>query len=344
MKVLTGVIATASALATFWSMGSAIANVTAPAPAPAATRPPVTARTSGMPWSSGAFAGHDGAAATAFGTWRNGRRIDNVSVFPSRESWAETLNTWWRDALPDGFDPRVDDLVVGLPLWPADGDVSKNYDPRWAKLADQIAATDSDAYVRLGLEMNIKGPYWKVTPGNRTAWIAAFKRAATAFETHCPRCQIVFNPNRGSDQTGTDSRSVFQEVKDKVDVYAVDSYDDWPPDDSPSAWRNSHLGGARNLQDSHDYAIANGKRFAVPEWGLGCTGDDACQWNGHAGGDNPRFITDYLDWFDTIRADLAFESYFNEPDDYIRSNLYPADTNPKAAAAYRERIARYDTP
>jgi hypothetical protein len=310
----------------------------------AQAQPPPTrdnaAHPSGLPWNSGVFAQHSGTKAAAFGTWRNGRPVDNVVVFPTRDNWSEMLNPWWRDALPPGFDPGTQDLVLGVPLWPENGKVSANYDSQWATLADQVNATDSNAYLRLGWEMNIE-QYWKVTASNRSAWIAAFKRAADVFESRCPDCRIVFNPNRGADQTGTDSRSVFQAVKSKVDVYAIDAYDQWPPDTSQAVWEKSHLGGARNLQDSYDYALANSKLFAVPEWGLGCT-TDGCQWEGHAGGDNPRYLTDYLDWFSSVRSGLAFESYFNEPDDYIRSHLYPADTNPKAAAAYRSKIAQYD--
>lgn len=305
------------------------------------TGTPAQQHTSGMPWSSGVFAMHSGSNATAFGNWRNGRRIDNVVVAPTRDNWDEMLNPWWQDSLPDGFNARTDDLVVGVPLWPEDGNVSSNYDSQWATLADQIKATDSNAYVRLGWEMNID-QHWKVTAGNRTAWIAAFNRAAAVFDSHCPDCRIVFNPNRGADQTDTDSRSVFQAVKSKVDVYAIDSYDESPPDKSSSDW-NTILNGSRNLQDSYDYAIANGKQFALPEWGLGCTGSSECQWNGSAGGDNPRYINDYMDWFNSIRSGLAFESYFNEEEKYIKSNLYPTGTNPNAAAAYRNKIAQYDS-
>lgn len=298
-------------------------------PAQAATPARATRYASGLAWSSGAYTDLDAAQATGFAAWR-GRPLDNISVFPSRDSWPAMLNPWWLGSgtIPSGFDG---DLVVAVPLWPKNSGVSANADAQWRQLGAQIAGRDPDAYVRLGWEMNI-GMYWKVTPANRGQWIAAFDRAAAGLHAGGPRLRIVWNPNWGADQTGTDSRAVFQAVKGQVAVYAIDAYDSYPAStsDASAAVRMSGPGG---FADSLAYAKANGKRFALPEWGVACA-TSGCAWAGNAGGDNPRYIRDVLGFLAASAADVAFDSYFNETQGYIRSNLYPATPNPRAGAAY----------
>ncbi len=313
--------------------------------APPTTTPPSPTATgvryaSGMPWSSGVWGAHDAAAVAGFASAR-ARPVDNIEFFTSRESWSALLNTWYLSSgvIPAGF---TGDLVASVPLWPENSTVGTNADTNWAAFARALAAKDSNAYVRLGWEMNLPSSYWRVTAANRTAWIAAFNRAVNAMHSVAPALRIVFNPNWGADQTDTDSRSVFQAVKANVDVYGIDIYDSYPPDTS-DANAAQRLNGVRGLQDSLNYATANGKLFAIPEWGVACN-VSGCAWQGNAGGDNPRFINDTLDFLAANRGKVAFESYFNEPASYIRSNLYPTSTNPQAAAAYRAKLTAIAAP
>jgi hypothetical protein len=51
-----------------------------------------------------------------------------------------------------------------------------------------------------------------------------------------------------------------------------------------------------------------------------------------------QYIHDYLGFFAGHAADLAFESYFDEPESYIRSALSTAPIGPNAPAAYRSDI------
>ena len=314
-------------------------------PAPEDPAPGDAAHASGLPWSSGLFGAHTGSVAAEFGAWRNGRPVDNVVVFPSRDSWPEMLGTWWYDALPSNFNPERDDLVVSLPLWPDGASVGNTgTDAQWRQLAERIAARDPDAWVRLGWEMNIGQP-WAITNDNKAQWGDAFNRAAGLMSQAAPDLRFVWNPNKGADQSCDTpsaeqcSRDVFQQVKSSVDAYAIDSYDSFPALTSDAA-EDTHLNAFGNLAESLAYARDNGKLFAVPEWGIACN-TGSCQWAGNAGGDNPRYIDVYLDFFAENAPDIAFESYFEEPADYIRSALTITPIGPDAPAAYREQIQQH---
>lgn len=291
---------------------------------------------SGLPWSSGAFTSFSAEQAEGFAEWR-GRPLDNITIFPDQRSW-ESLNDPWflSDAvIPRGF---TGDVVAAVPLWPRNSDIGTNANAQWRTFAGQLAAHDPQAYVRLGWEMNI-GQYWRVTRANRDAWVAAFHRAAVAMHSVAPHLRIVWNPNWGPDQVDIDTRDVFQAVKDDVSVYGIDMYDAWPAtsNDLNSALR---IYGDRAMTDSLTYAMENGKRFALPEWGVAC-GGAGCQWAGDAGGDNPRYIRETLLFLKSHAAEVAFDSYFNDPQPYIRSALYPGQGNPQAGQAYRSVLAEY---
>jgi hypothetical protein len=324
-------------------LASAGRAVAASAVVPAVSAVPVSglaaapaAYASGLPWSSGAYTVHSASSATAFAKWR-GRPLDNLSLFPRRDSWATINQSWYLSSttIPAGF---TGDLVVAVPLWPQDSSVSVNANGQWRTFARALAAKDSDAYVRLGWEMNIKTP-WGVTPANRAQWVNAFKRAVIAMHSVAPQLRIVFNPNWGYDQSGVDSHELFQQVKSGVSVYAIDMYDAYPPDTND--WNAVvRWFGARGLADSLDFAKANGVKFALGEWGVACNGPE-CQWAGNTGGDNPRYIQETLNFLSRYSANVAFESYFNEPATYIKSHLYPANVNPVAGQAYRTALTQY---
>ena len=303
-------------------------------PAPTSTTVPAKPYASGLPWSSGAFTDHKASVANDFAAMR-GRALDNISVFPSRESWSEMQNSWFLDSkrIPNDFQG---DIVVGVPLWPENGSLGSNDDAQWKKFAQTVAAKDSDAIVRLGWEMNLPGWYFHITKSNQDQWAAKFNKSVEAMHSVAPNLRIAYNPNWGPDQTSGDSRQVFQKVKHNVDYYGIDMYDEWPPDTSDSAWQQ-RLNGAGGLQDSLNYAKANGKKFALPEWGVACNGS-GCQWQGHAGGDNPRYVNNTLGFLIQNKAHVAFDSWFNEDGSYIKSNLVPTTTNPKAAAAYKAKL------
>ena len=287
-----------------------------------------------MAWSSGVNPqSQDAANVTAFEAVRT-RPVDVIVIHPARNDWAALNQNWaYTEPIPANYKGH---LVFSMPLWPGNGAVGTNYNTEWTAWANRVEALDAKTDVRLGWEMNLPNP-WHVDANNRTAWIAAFNRAAIAIKAACPGCTITFNPNWGNDQTNTDSRSVFQAVKANVDTYGIDYYDSWPAVTS-DAISVSRANQTRSLVDSYNYAVANGKKFALPEWGVRCN-VSGCSEVGHNGGDNPRFINHVLDYLKTLpAANIAYEAYFDEPATYIHSELRAPTVNPNAAAAYRAQI------
>lgn len=321
-------------------------------PTPTATATPtatptstVPATASGLRWSSGVWASHDAARAAAFGTWRNGRPVDNWGTFPARESWSNMLSPWWASGAPASFTPARDDMSIGIPVWPNDGAVGT--DAQWRTLGTQINDVDPTALIRLGWEMNLPSSH-ALTAANYSAWVAQWIRATDLLKASCPGCKMVWNPNQGADQTtgcgGSTvanwcSRRAFQAVKSRVFAYGIDSYDSYPPATTAAGWTTQKTAPGR-LDESYALAVANGVKFAVPEWGIGCTGS-GCSWGTNAGGDNPTYISRMFEWFDD-HPQLVMESYFDEPASYIRSSLVVTPIGPNAPAAYRAAVQARD--
>lgn len=301
---------------------------------PPTTTSPASSRLSGMPWNSGVNPqSQDAANVAAFQTMR-GKPVDLIVIHPSRDNWAALNANWaYTDPIPAGY---AGHLSFSMPLWPGNGAVGTNYNADWTAWANRVEALDSKTDVRLGWEMNLPNA-WHVDSGNQTAWVAAFNRAAGAIHAACPGCTITWNPNWGNDQTGVDSRAVFQQVKANVDIYGIDYYDAWDPITAANA--SSRLNAPRGLVDSFNYAVANGKKFAMPEWGLGCN-TSGCQWAGHAGGDNPLYINHVMNFLASVPASqIAYEAYFDEPASYIKSSLRSGTVNPSSATTYHNQIS-----
>lgn len=309
------------------------------APASSRAASPEPQERSGLPWSSGVTPVDVlGANAERFGVKR-GTPVDNIVVYPGRESWRAMLSTFWTRALPSYFVPAEDDLVVSLPLWPASRSAKRTGSrENWTTLGTNIAAVDANAYVRLGWEMNVNAFHWALTPANRGAWVSGFRRAARLITSTCPRCRIVWNPNHGADQTGASSRAAFFRVKGKVDVYAIDDYDIYPPIKDADS-RRRHMNDYGQWNESLRFARSQGLKLAVPEWGIACNGP-GCQWRGNAGGDNPMFIRAFQRWFEENARFIAFESYFDEPTRTSRSSLYTRPIGPRAGREYRAGLLR----
>jgi hypothetical protein len=272
----------------------------------------------------------EAALATDFAA-RRGQALGNVVVFTSRQNWAAQLSQEWRAGIPAGF---TGDLVIKIPLWTEDGDNGSTGD--WAELARQIADVDDTAWVCLAWEMNLPNYYnLNASP----AWAAKYRTAVMTMRKEATGLRFAWNPNAGPDQTGVDSRAVFQQLKDLHTGYGVDGYDCYPADLNADAWF-VHLNGRGFLGESYDYARANGMQFVLPEWGVA----SGSQWGSNKGFDNPKYINDYLGFLKAVQHEtvtltingktvpsIGFESYFSDPADYLRSDWA---SNPKSAAAY----------
>ena len=322
--------------------------VSTPAPT-GSTSPPVSSPPSqylsGLPWSSGVWADGDGRRAGSFtSTVRGGAPLDNVLVYTSRGSQSAQNNPGsWRSGLPSGFNGARQDLVLGLTSVTEDNASMTAAQAR--AIGTSLCGLDSTPIVRLDWEMNLADGLSngaELNGGNYSSWVSRFRTVATNLTAACPGARIDFNPNHGADQTSGCggsvtqwcSRRAFQELKDVVDIFGVDTYDAYPAVTSQANW-NTRLTYSGELDESRRYAAANGKRFSVPEWGVACNGG-GCQWQGNAGGDNPVYVHNMLSYFNAHAADMAYDTYFDETASYISSSLMSA--NPNARAQYRSDI------
>lgn len=300
-----------------------------PAPAPLGNR---SARPSGMIFDSGVFPMHKASVATKFGQDR-GAANDVIAVFPTRDSWNSLLNGWWMDdqRIPADFKGT---LNVGMPMWPQDGNLATaargGYNEQWKSFARMLAKKYPNAYVRPGWEMNLPGWYYAATPATKDQWIAAWRHAVTAMRAEAPGLRMVWNPNEGRGQTGTPDAAMFWPGDAYVDIVGIDAYDWWPrytTDANIARHRDGEYGWNHWL----NFAKAHGKKFAVPEWGVAPA-------NGASGGDNPKYIAFVYDFLEKNAAHIAFETYFQESDSYIRSDLFT--NSPKATAEYVRWVDR----
>lgn len=328
---------------------SATATPTASATATPTATPttPPGGNPSGMAWSSGVWTDQDPAAAANFvSAVRGGRALDNILVYTTRSSIAtENAPLAWKAALPADFNGVSQDIVLGLTTWTADGAFMTQ--AQGQTIGASLCSVDATRpIVRLDWEMNLNDGAGSngaaLTSANYTAWVARFNAVATGLKAGCPGLRVDFNPNQGADQTsgcnsGTYaqpnncSRRAFQAVKANVDIFGVDTYDSWPPVTASGSGWNSHLTAFNRLDESRTYALANGKKWSVPEWGVACNGS-GCQWQGNAGGDDPEYVKRYIAYFKAHAADVAYETYFDDPNSYIVSDLI--NNNPSSRAQY----------
>lgn len=293
---------------------------------------PATPFLSGLSWNSGVWANQDATQNQRFVTSvRGGRAIDNILVYTSRETQAAQNNpsSWWV-SLPTNFNQAKQDLVLALTTWTGDGAFTTATQAR--AIGTSLCSLDTTPIVRLDWEMNLNdgagGNGAMLNSSNYTAWVARFRAVATGLKATCPATKIDFNPNHGADQTSgcntgattACSRRAFQALKDVVDIFGIDRYDSFPPVTASNSGWPSHLNGFNELDESRTYALANGKKWSVPEWGVWVASNSG-------GGDDPKYISNYIGYFAAHSGDVAYETYFNEPADYIISDLLDHNTN-----------------
>ncbi|WP_168581721.1 malectin domain-containing carbohydrate-binding protein [Gephyromycinifex aptenodytis] len=310
---------------------------TTPAPTPTTPAPTTPApgssksnfgKQSGLLFDSGMYPMNKAGEVTK---WENarGKKVDVITVFPSRESWNNMQSTWFMDneRIPAGYKGTLD---VGVPLWPNDGNLSTaaagGYNAEWERLARNISARYPDAYIRLGWEMNL--PSWKAAayPNTADQWKQAYRQAVGAIRKGGPNLRIAWVVNEGPGQTGTKDAAIFYPGDAYVDYIGMDAYDWWPgytTDANIARHRDEAYGWNHWL----NFAKAHGKKFVLPEWGIAPA-------NSAGGGDNPKYINFVYNWLKQNQEHIAYESYFSESMSYIRSDLFTCNS-PKASAEYK---------
>jgi hypothetical protein len=284
-----------------------------------------------MPWASGVFA-HSSSLAAAFQRMR-GAPVDVLSVHPSRGSWARTLNPWWlQQTQPYRTRPGVR-LELAMPHFAADLGIRTPQAGQWRKLGQLLVSRgEPDAILRLGWEMGL--PQWghACTRANRDAWVARWREAVRAMRSvPGQRFRFAFVSNEGRSQTDIAASSCYP-GNAFVDMIGMNVYDKWPPIFTDEQ-RRERFSRPYGLNWWFAFAKARDKKFAIGEWGV----SSGTQWAGHAGGDNPYFVTAVFSWLSARRAHVGYENYFDEPAPYLSSSLI--SQNPRSRAAYRTAVA-----
>lgn len=317
----------------------------------AAVGPRAGGALSGLSWNSGAFNNVE-----AFAAFR-GRPVDVHGSFVRFDNWDHMLGFPYNTNFPS-YSRKPVWISLGYPLIPKNaGGISST---KWAQLASPGNSVSNDFYAkherlarnlgaimrsdqrrcrgviaRIGWEFNGSQP-WKLTDyGKAPQYVAVFRRIVSILRNNVPGIVIEWNPLR----KGTQGKLPISKIypgNDVVDVISICHYDRLPSFNSKAIWD-----GQYNKMDGGNpwgigawlaFAKRNGKKFAVPEWGLanGMKYADDSK-------DNPTYMELMYNFFKQNAGDIAYESYFNN---IYYHQIVPSLRNPKGAAAYRSLYSR----
>lgn len=224
------------------------------------------------------------------------------------------MEPWWLSTAPEGFRGT---LSVGMPLFPADGDLATaaagGYNTQWTAFAKLLASKYPDAIVRPGWEFNIPNWPWSANDANVKDWIAAYRNAAQSMKAAAPGLRMDWNPNGGPGQTIKPATKAYP-GDDVVDFVGVDNYD-WDPGVTDEASWQTHLTQDGGLQFWADFAREHGKKLSCPEWGVVTANDK------NSGGDNKFYVAKMLAFMAGAADIMGYDAYFEEDQDYLKSSL-----------------------
>lgn len=296
----------------------------------------------GPPWQSGVWLGGavDVTPVDEFGRWR-GAPVDTLTTYPAYETWRQLAESDWNVETFGGFEGR---LVYGLPLLPSEQPATLRevaqgrHDDVFRSVASHLVDNGRrDSYVRVGLEANGTWFPWGADAATAADFRDAFRRVVGVLRDAAPDLRFVFDISCSVGLEGDESGDRLASLTalypgdDVVDVIGCDHYDSFTAAARTEAeWRSTlRPETGPGLLDVVEFARERGKPFAVPEWGVVSTRADGA-------GDNPFFVRKMHAFFAEHQGELAFENYFDEPDDYLGSALFLEPQNPRSAEVYRE--------
>ena len=305
----------------------------APAATGAATGDAQLVKLSSLSWRSGAYIpGSNPADYDAFAAWR-GQPLDVAVDWPARSSWDDIVNPDW---LYSAWADTPYTKAFGVAPIPEDdssatmaGCASGAYDDKWRQFGTNIqsAGLADSTIIRLGWEFN--GDWYKWSAKDPAEYVSCWHHIVTAARTTAPGLRWDWTVNRGTSQSLSDPRAAYP-GDDYVDIVGVDSYDMWPGARTQQAW-NEQYGGDYGLKFWSDFAQQHGKLLSIPEWGV----IPGTSQQGGNGGDNAFYVQKMVEFFRSMGPNLAYESYFNEPDPATSSSIFSPNKNPDAASEYR---------
>ena len=290
---------------------------------------------SGLPWASGVT-----WPVQPFAAWR-GRPLDLRTVFYGKTTW-DHLRASAKTR------PELARMAIGFPMLPIthDGQLEQcaagAFDATLRAVRDNMLASGwKGSFVRLGWEANrIKGggtghAFPWAAKGDGSSYVGCFRRWVGILNPGTKNFTIVWN--MGNLGSFPHPIAKLYPGNDVVDIVASNFYDRCPPMTTDAEFKarmspKDRWGNPAGPQAWLDWAKARGKRWALPEWGIGGS-KTACS---RPGFDNPFFVRKLHDFLRTNAAHVAFETYFNDSDSATGTHvIYPSTYNSKAAAEYR---------
>jgi hypothetical protein len=235
-----------------------------------------------------------------------------------------------------------DALSLGVPIIPSAGGAPVGtlaagatgaYNAYFVTLAQSlIRGGEANAYLRLGWEFDGGWFAWNATtPANEANFAAYFQQIVTAMRSvPGANFKFVWNPDAGAFTTPGYNVTLAYPGNAYVNDIGLDAYDQsWAtPLTAANAWSETLLPA---LTTAHQFAAAQGKPLAICEWGTAIRSD------GHGLGDDPLYITNFLDWMKYPADGVAYESYFNANSGGVNSVL-TGGSFPNALAAFKAAL------
>jgi hypothetical protein len=286
-------------------------------------------------WLSGASG--VGVATGAFGTWR-GTSVPLAATWADNNSASVSLGQLDPGAEFGSWQGSIDIAVGAISSSESWASAATGaYDSRWRQsltaLKSKWGSRPGTVYIRFAHEMNGNWYDWKVTSGNATSFIAAWKRYRALQKEIFPAAKLVFSVNRESVSSGIDWRQTFPGAA-YVDVMGVDYYNQYPYVATVAEWNSAiqqtdGYGAPKGLARHLDFARSVGLPLAISEW------------SGNAdNGDSPVFIEQMYNFFKanggTGGGKVLYEALFNVDRDNRRWILNPNTRMPNSAAKYQQ--------
>jgi Glycosyl hydrolase family 26 len=267
--------------------------------------------------------------ANTFGSWR-GAPITAIDTYTAVDSWASITAMgsigWW-----SGLNAHQ---VWSMPLIPEDGTstleaaAAGNYDSYYKIVAQKlIAGGDGSATMRLGWEFTGDWFGWNGLK-DPAAFAGAFRHAVTAMRSVAGG-HFTFDWDPALEQADP---TPMWPGDAYVDIVSADTYDNswsnsYAPSNHVAVW-NQLMTGSYGWNWLNAFAVAHGKRIAVPEWGVRYMCD------GHGGGDDVYFIDQMRKFIQT--HDVAYETYFDANDNTCSRFMIRGGDFPNAAKEYQK--------
>jgi hypothetical protein len=215
-------------------------------------------------------------------------------------------------------------IPLTMPGAPLADVASGAHDDEFRAAASAIAASQPDAIIRIGWEMNGSWMAWYAGAGGEQNYISAYRRVVAIFREASSRFAFDWCVSYG--RQNSDAETAYP-GDDVVDTIGMDVYDyiftPSPISDAAHRWTRSVLDGeGRGLTWLASFAASRGKKMSLGEWGVGLT-DNSKSAIYRRLKDDPTFLRLMQSWLFTNGRNVAFQIYFDAPPNRIDDGTFP---------------------